>query len=200
MARHILFIHGGGGESAYGEDRLLATSLENVLGAAYEVHYPRMPLDESAGYADWKAQLAQELSAADRPLIIVAHSVGASILLKFLVEERVTQSIAGLYLLAAPYFGGDKDWDYRELSLPQDFAAQLPATPRIFLYHSRDDEVVPFAHLGLYAAKLPQATVRVSEDRGHQFGNDLSDVAEDIAGGETPTGREHRHPDDAATI
>ena len=79
-------------------------------------------------------------------------------------------------------------------------SSQLPAIHRIFLYHSGGDAGVPFAHLGLYAAILPQATVRVSEDRGHHFGNDLADVADDIARGETPTGREHRHPDDPATI
>ncbi len=66
------------------------------------------------------------------------------------------------------------------MNLPQDFATKLPAIPRIFLFHSRDDEVVPFAHLALYAAKLPQATIRITDGRGHQFGNDLAGVAEDI--------------------
>ena len=56
---------------------------------------------------------------------------------------------------------------------------------RIFLYHSRDDEVVPFAHLALYAAKLPQATIRQFDEGGHQIGNDLADVAEDITRAET---------------
>jgi predicted alpha/beta hydrolase family esterase len=52
----------------------------------------------------------------------------------------------------------------------------------IFLYHSRDDEVVPFAHLAMYSGRLPHATVREVKDRGHQLGDDLSEVAEDIAG------------------
>ena len=75
------------------------------------------------------------------------------------------------------------------MNLPQDFAAMLPAIPRIFMYHSRDDEVVPFAHLALYAAKLPQATIRVLGRRRHQFGNDLAEVAEDIRSAETRSGR-----------
>jgi len=64
--------------------------------------------------------------------------------------------------------------------LPDDLAARLLGIPRTFLYHSRDDQVVPFAHLALHAARLPRATVRESDGRGHQFGNDLSDVARDI--------------------
>ena len=74
------------------------------------------------------------------------------------------------------------------MNLPQDFAAMLPAIPRIFLYHSRDDEVVPFAHLALYAAKLPQATIREFDGRGHQFGNDLAEVVEDIRKAQTISG------------
>ena len=188
MTRQILFIHGSGGESAYEEDGILAASLQNALGSAYEVRYPKMPLEESAGYSDWKAQIATELPALDDEAILVTHSVGGSILLKYLSEERVEKSISGLFLLATPYFGGDENWDYPEMNLTQDFATKLPAIPRIFLYHSRDDEVVPFAHLALYAAKLPRAIVRIFDGRGHQFGNDLADVAEDIAGDDARSG------------
>jgi predicted alpha/beta hydrolase family esterase len=189
MTKHVLFIHGGGGEAAYEEDRLLVASLQNVLGAAYDVHYPKMPLEESAEYSDWKAQIATELSTLDDEVILVAHSVGGSILLKYLSEEQVAKPIGGLFLLAAPYFGGDDNWNYAEMNLPQDFAAKLPAIPRIFLYHSRDDEVVPFAHLALYAAKLPGATIHVFDRRGHQFENDLAEVAEDIRSADTTSGR-----------
>ncbi len=189
MTKHILFIHGSGGEGAYEEDGILVASLQNALGAAYQVRYPKMPLEDSAGYADWKAQIARELSALDNQVILVAHSVGGSILLKYLVEEQVENAIAGLFLFAAPYFGGDENWNYPDMNLPQDFATMLPAIAQIFLYHSRDDEVVPFAHLALYAAKLPQATVRVFDGRGHQFGNDLADVAEDITRDESTSGR-----------
>ena len=189
MAKHILFIHGGGGEGAYEIDGILVASLQNALGAAYEVRYPKMPLEESAGYADWKAKIAAELSVLDDQAILVAHSVGGSILLKYLVEEQVKKPVAGLFLLAAPYFGGDENWNYSDMNLPQDFATKLPAIARIFLYHSRDDEVVPFAHLALYAAKLPQATVRVFNRRGHQFGNVLVEVAEDITRDDDALGR-----------
>ena len=189
MKKHVLFIHGGGGEGTYEEDGILVASLQNALGAAYEVRYPKMPLEESAEYADWKAQIATELSTLDDEVILVAHSVGGSILLKYLTEEQVEKPIAGLFLLATPYFGGDQNWNYTGMNLPQDFAAMLPAIPRIFLYHSRDDEVVPFAHLALYAAKLPQATIREFDGRGHQFGNDLAEVAEDIRRAETTSGR-----------
>lgn len=184
MTKPILFIHGSGGAGVYAEDGLLVSSLTKALGDEYAVHYPKMPLEDSAAYADWKAQISKALAAIHQPVIFVAHSVGGAILLKYLIEmqaeAQVEVAIAGLFLLAAPYFGGDENWNYPEMTLPPDFAARLPVIPRIFLYHSRDDAVVPFAHLGLYEAQFPQATVRAFEGRGHQFGNDLTEVAEDI--------------------
>ena len=189
MAKDILFIHGSGGEGAYEEDGILVASLQNALDAAYAVRYPKMPLEESAGYADWKAQIAMELPALVDEVILVAHSVGGSILLKYLSEEQVERPIAGLFLLATPYFGGDENWNYPEMNLPHDFATKLPAIPRIFLYQSRDDEVVPFAHLAMYAAKLPQAIVRIFDGRGHQLGNDLTEVAEDLKKVKSSSGR-----------
>ncbi len=132
MTKQILFIHGSGGEGAYEVDGILVASLQNNLGADYDVSYPKMPLQESAGYVDWKAQIATALSAFVGEVILVAHSVGGSILLKYLTEEQVGNPIAGLFLLAAPYFGGDADWNYPEMNLPQDFAMKLPPTPPNF--------------------------------------------------------------------
>jgi uncharacterized protein len=189
MQKDVLFIHGGGGASAYEEDGILTAALRAALGGAYTVRYPKMPLEESAKYADWKAEIAAELSTLDDAVLLVAHSVGGSILLKYLTEEHVETPIAGLFLLAAPYFGGDQSWSYPEMTLPDDFAALLPPIPRICLYHSRDDEVVPFAHLALYAAQLPQAAVRAFDGRGHQFGNGLAEVAQDIRSVDTTSGR-----------
>jgi hypothetical protein len=51
-------------------------------------------------------------------------------------------------------------------------------------YHGRDDEVVPpFSHLAMHAAQLPRAKLRELDGRGHQFNNDLAEVARDIASG-----------------
>jgi len=136
--------------------------------------------EESPEYTDWKAQIAAELTALDGEIMLVGHSVGGSVLLKYLSDERVEKSIAGLFLLAVPYWGEDAFWKWDEVQLPHDVAAKLASIPRIVFYHSRDDEIVPFAHLARYAAILPRATIREVDGRGHQWGNDLADVAGDI--------------------
>jgi predicted alpha/beta hydrolase family esterase len=179
MKKHVLFIHGAG-EGAFEEDGLLVASLQNALGPAYAVHYPKMPEEDSATYADWQAPIERVLADLDDECMLVGHSVGASVLVKYLSEEQLDRSISALFLLATPYWGADDFWTWDEARLPEDVAAKLANIPHICLYHSRDDDVVPFAHLALYAAKLPQATIRTFDGRGHQFGNDLAEVAEDI--------------------
>ena len=177
--RQVLFIHGGGGE-AFEEDGALVRSLREALGPDFSVKYPEMPDADAPEFGAWSACISHELSALDGGMILVGHSLGGSVLLKHLSEEQVVKSIAGVFLIATPYWGA-VDWKVAEFELRVDLPKVLPKDVPIFLYHSRDDEVMPFAHLAMYAGRLPHATVREVEDRGHQLGDDLSEVAEDIA-------------------
>ena len=104
MTKQVLFIQGAG-EGAYEEDEKLVKSLRDVLGAEYNVRYPKMPEEEDQGYEAWKARISKELAAFDGEIILVGHSVGSSMLLKYLSEETVEKSIAGIFLIAAPYWG-----------------------------------------------------------------------------------------------
>jgi len=183
MKQQILFIQGGG-EGAYQEDEKLVASLRNALGDAYKVRYPQMPNESDPDYEAWKVQIIKELTALEGEVMLIGHSLGASFLLKYLAEEKLEKHIAGIFLMATPYWGGD-GWQYEgyeRVTLPEGFASKLPRGGPIFLYHSRDDEIVPFTHLALYGEKLPQATIRTLDGGGHQFNNELSEVAGDIKG------------------
>jgi predicted alpha/beta hydrolase family esterase len=176
MKKQVLFVHGAGG---YEADKKLAANLQDVLGAAYDVRYPKMPDEDSPEYEAWKDRIAKELTALDGEVILVGHSLGGSILLKYLSEEKLVKPVAGIFLIAPPYWGAE-DWEVSEYALRDDFASKLPEELPVFFYHSRDDEWVPFMHLALYKEKLPQATIHEFDGRGHQFNDDLSEVARDI--------------------
>lgn len=178
MKKAILFIHGGG-EGAHDADAKLSAHLQQQLGDRFVVHCPQMPDESQPDYTAWKAQLHSELAVLPGEPILVGHSLGGSVLLKFLSEEQVTRPLRGLFLLAPPYWGAP-DWVVPEYTLNESFATKLPHGLPIYFYHSSDDGVVPFHHLARYREKLPQAVVRVFEDRGHQFSDDLTEVAEDI--------------------
>jgi uncharacterized protein len=181
MAKQVLFIQGAG-VGAYHEDKKLSGSLQQALGAGYDVRYPRMPDEDNAPYEEWKQQIETELAAMSGPVLLVCHSVGVSILAKCLTEISVNTPIAGIFLASTPYSGGD-GWQYegyQQLELPKDLAAKLPQDTPIFLYHSQDDEIVPLSHLALYAIFLPKAIIREIASGGHQFNDDLTMIAKDI--------------------
>ncbi|TKR29501.1 alpha/beta fold hydrolase [Luteimonas gilva] len=178
MNGSVLFIHGGG-TGAYAADRALADSLQRALGAGWEVDSPPMPDEENCPYPEWRAVIDARIASMKGPVMLVGHSVGGSVLLKYLCERRSTPRIAGLFAVASPYWGTG-GWNWDELALPADAAKRLTGDWPLVLYYSRDDEVVPFSHLALYTAKLPRAAVREYEGRDHQFGEDLTDVAADI--------------------
>jgi predicted alpha/beta hydrolase family esterase len=65
-----------------------------------------MPDPQNPRYAGWKVALGQELSALEgRPSILVGHSLGGSVLLKYLSEEGCPQGTTGLFVAAAPFWG-----------------------------------------------------------------------------------------------
>jgi predicted alpha/beta hydrolase family esterase len=113
-------------------------------------------------------------------VVAVGHSVGASILARHLSNSDTNPRIAGVFLLATPFWGGDGIWTWEEGRLDRSAATRLAQRVPVFFYHCVDDEVVPFSHLKPNADYMPGATVRELEMGGHQFGNDLTVVARDI--------------------
>jgi predicted alpha/beta hydrolase family esterase len=178
MNKHVLFIQGGGGKEDYEADAKLVDSLQEILGEAYTIHYPLLP-DESAPDFGRSKQIGKGVSLMEREIILVGHSLGASMLLKYLSENKVKKKIAGIFLISTPFWSGDEDWK-EGLKLQENFADNLSKDVPIFLYHCRDDDEVPFAHLAVYRQKLPWATFREISSGGHQLNHDLKIVATDI--------------------
>ena len=176
--RNVLFIQGGGADEGHKADAKLVASLRKALGNTYTVHFPLLPDESSPDFGRIK-QIGREISLIEDEIILVGHSLGASMLLKYLSENEVPRKIAGIFLISTPFWSGSEDWQ-QGLKLHENFPDKLPKNVPIFLYHCRDDEEVPFDHLSVYAQKLPEATVREIESGGHQLNNDLSLVANDI--------------------
>ena len=178
MKKEVVFVQGGG-EGAHAEDGRLVASLRNELGAGYDVRYPTMPNESSPEYPAWRPRLADVVATSHDGVILVGHSIGATMLIRFLAEGGLKGRAGGIFLIAAA-FVGDGGWTDDEFELPRRLAARLPAGTPVFLYHGSDDQTVPFAHVDLFERALPHAVVRRLERRDHQLDDDLSDVAADI--------------------
>jgi uncharacterized protein len=179
MAKQVLFVHGGGG-GAYEEDQKLVASLRDRLGADYVVRYPEMPDEDEPDYEVWKNIITAELAGMGSGAVLVGHSIGASVIIRVVVDGGIERSLAGVFLLAAPFWYEHEFWKWKEVELPPDAAGRIPDGLPVFLYHGRRDEVVPFSHLEMYSRALPRATVRPLDGRNHQLDDDLTEVARDI--------------------
>ena len=177
--KQVLFVHSGGTQGLHEGSSDLVAWLKRALGPAYEVLCPAMPDPDRPVYDHWRLSLKKELDAFDDGLILVGHSLGGSVLLKLLSEEKIAVRIDGLFMIGSPYWGR-KNWQVKEYKLKKNFAASLPAIPGIFLYHSRNDSVVPFKHLLYFADKLPFATIRKIDSSEHLFYGGLPEIAYDI--------------------
>ena len=178
MNTHILFFQGGGGQEDHEADAKMVASLQSHLGSNYEIHYPLLPNEEAPDFGRLK-QIAHEISVSQEPLILVAHSLAASMLLKYLSEVNNTKQITGVFLIATPFWSGKEDWE-KPLTLKPDFAERLDQQVPLSFYHCRDDQEVPFAQFELYKKYLPWATFCDIPSGGHQLDNGLKAIAHGI--------------------
>ncbi len=180
MTRQILFIHSAGPKGLHEGSGDFLAFLQNSLGAEYDILHPLMPTPQSPDYEPWKTQLKKEMAGLNEGAILMGHSLGGSVILKYLSEAEFEKPLTGIFIVASPYWGADKDWQHAPFLLQEGFASKLPSAPKIFIYHSRDDEIVPVAHLKQYADNLPQASIRELEGRGHLFNVASPEILDDI--------------------
>jgi len=174
----VMFVQGAGSMHEPEGSGRLAAYLARELGTDYHVIAPEMPGADNPHYQPWRDRIEQELDSIDEDVILVGHSFGGSVLLKYLAEGSYQKPVRGLFLVSMPNWG-PAGWAYDEFAAPDDVASRLPAS-RIFLYHSRDDPEVPFAHLHYYEEHLLTATARPIAGSEHSFVEGLPLLVQDI--------------------
>src|SRR6478735_672797 len=133
MARTVLVIHGAGEPHRRRGKVYWQPLLEHSLGSGYRVTAPRMPRPEQPNYWAW-ARRVDELIVHARNPIVVGHSFGASVLLKYFSETVRRPAFTGLFLIATPYWVAK----FPEFALAPDAGARLRNRSPIYFYHSRD--------------------------------------------------------------
>lgn len=145
--KQILFAHSGGGQGGSGEGSFdLVAYLRSELLNDYEVHFPIIEDPEAPTYEMWAKLLSIEFNTFNEPVILVGHSLGASMLLKYLSEEKPDIDVSALFLVSSPFWGKD-GWDVEDFVLQENFELHLRHIEKVFLYQCKEDPVVPFEHL-----------------------------------------------------
>lgn len=151
--------------------------IRKMLPENYEIITPQMPNKTNARYEEWKLWFEKFIPFLNNGVILIGHSQGGIFLAKYLSENQFPKKIKAVMLVGAIY---DKDcggYPALSFSLPNTLNLQ---TDKIYLYHSKDDPVVPFSALEQYQKALPNAVVRVFEDRQHINQEEFPELLEDL--------------------
>ena len=107
----------------------------------------------------------------DESPVIVWSSLWGMFILKWLTENTFPKNISQLHLVCPPIMN---EW-HRKISL-ETFLFDLWALDqvekqcdKIYIYHSKDDHIVPYSHSEKLAELLPSATFESFETRGHFY-------------------------------
>lgn len=177
--KHIFFVHSAGPQNDEEGSNKLVARLSQSLGEDYRVHNPKMPHPENPRYLEWKMALQSSLPVGGNKAVLIGHSLGGSVIVKYLSEGLVQLPVAGLFLVAAPYWG-TRGWQVDEFMFEQGFQSRLPGIERIFIYHSRQDKWVPYNHSKMYTKALPDAIMRTLDGDDHEFKDGLTVLVKDI--------------------
>jgi len=142
------------------------TGLAAALGDSYQVIIPQMPNRFNARYKEWKIWFEKIADLLENDVILIGSSLGGIFLAKYLAENTFSKKLKAVFFLAAPY-NTDKNSDLCDFVTSEDLSNIEKQTKRIFIYQSKNDEIVPFEDCRKYERLLPEATLRVFESYGH---------------------------------
>ena len=146
-----------------------------------EPSLPEVFYDIDAGY-HWLAQRY----ADEKNIALLGQSIGATMAIHWLAQDAEAQQRINRIVLDAPFpsypgmvedvlqrnwltwlFAKPVSWFFTSRYDAVKSAAAMPATTPLLFFHSRDDQVIPFAFSSEVFEKLPQSKIEVVCDGRH---------------------------------
>jgi len=183
MKKQVVLIHGGTAFGSYKKylsflknlkidlDRYRkakwSSSLQKDLGGNFDVLFLRMPNPMNANYVEWEILFKKIAPLLKNNIILIGHSLGGIFLAKYLSKNKFPKKISAIFLLAAPYNTDEMKESLGNFMLPKNLNKLAKQGGKILIYHSKDDTIVPYAHLEKYKKALPKAILRIFKNKGH---------------------------------
>lgn len=176
----IIFAHSAGEQDGVGKGSYdLVQYLKNKLSDNFDIDYTLIKDPEHPTFEMWKQLFDSKIAKVKEPIILIGHSLGGSMILKYLAEIQPEIDIAGLYLVSTPVWRKNY-WDIDEFTLPENFVSGVKNIDKIYLYHSEDDSIVPKEHFEFYKNAFRNAKTRLLSGNDHVFSNGLEELVKDI--------------------
>jgi predicted alpha/beta hydrolase family esterase len=130
-----------------------------------DVLTPSFPNSSNAQYDEWVIYFEKIIPFLKDGYSLVGHSLGGMFLAKYLHTHVLPVKARDIVLIAARY--GESDHDTSGSFLVESAVGVDRSADHIHLFHSKDDKVVEFESLALFASDIPPAVTHIFDDRGH---------------------------------
>ncbi|QSH39206.1 alpha/beta hydrolase [Candidatus Kaiserbacteria bacterium] len=147
---------------------------EEFLGADWSIIRPHMPSPKNAKYLEWKLWFEKYIPYLEDGVTLVGHSLGATFLAQYLSENTLLKNIQSLHLVA-PAFDGAGGFGLTEMV--SNIQKQVS---KVYLYHSKDDSLVPYEDSVHLYELLPEAEFLQFDERGHFLTPDFPELFENV--------------------
>lgn len=198
--QQVFYIHGGGSFSERADflETLRTREIRNLpgteplkkwtgtfvedLGEGYEVFTPSMPNSDNARYDEWQIWFERHFEHLHDEVILVGWSLGGMFLAKYLLENELPFSVKALFLIAAPSrsFPDEREDCAAFGFAPEQISELSNKAPKIYLFHSEDDPIVPYAHALEYQKALPEAELVTFSDKNHFLIEDFPELVKKV--------------------
>lgn len=157
-------------------------TLWDYLGDNFE--YLRSPSSEVkfADYDAWKIMFEKMFPYLKDDLILATTSLWSTFILKYIGENEFPVRIKKLFFIA-PAIADTPDEMLGSFSFNLETVYHRISrwTDQIYIYHSKDDPMVPFEQWLELKSYFPEAIFREFDDRGHFYKeSELPEIVEDI--------------------
>jgi predicted alpha/beta hydrolase family esterase len=190
--RQIFIIHGGSSFNSIKRYREYLTQLELSYDrmklhkkwpqwiaeslTECDVLLPTMPNGNNAQYGEWKIYFEKMIPFFKDDVILIGHSLGGTFLAKYLHERPLKKPVRAL-LLVAPCYNDESLEDLGDFTISN--AANINhSAHEIHIFHSNDDDIVPFSEMTKFEADLPNAKTHVFTNRGHFIDSTFPELLE----------------------
>jgi len=132
--------------------------IQQALISTHQMIAPTMPNALNASYKAWKIWFEKIFPYLNgEEIILVGNSLGGTFLIKYLSENTFPKKIQQLHLTAAVLDNEERNKDYLG-DFIIDFSKIIMVTEQvknIYIYHSKDDPMVPYSHAERLTKLLP---------------------------------------------
>lgn len=190
MKQQVFYVHGGDSFLNYdefleelrtvglwhmpkeGETEVLkkwTSRLAEDLGNEYQIISPEMPNKQNAKFQEWSIWFERHFEHLHDGVILIGYSLGAMFLAKYLSQNNLPFRPKAVFLLAGAYLlpNSEDKQDYEFRADLQKVRLLLDKTDNLFIYHSKDDFVVPYENGVALSQVIPEAQFVSFEDKNH---------------------------------